>query len=207
MAAADKSNFTGSSLRILAIAHATGRMSREAYLRERTRQLGAIEFNKPSPPLPDELSNITIPTIKIDASYVNAHKKGGAKKKIILLLIAVLLLGSTAAGLWYGGFFAAKEKPQAQLRQPKLNEVADRLLHNPNWSERDITAFLRLWSTHSATAREQARNSLWYLKLDNEIIKRINQAKLRQSGGAVLSPAEQRTLDLLRAFQSQLSSN
>lgn len=199
----------GSHLRVLAIAYATGRISRDIYLKERTRQLGAMEFGKPLPGLPEDLLDIVIPTVKIDASYVNATKQGRGRGKIILFIVVLLLVFIGAgAGAWYSGLLFQKEKPKAQVSQPKLADYAGRLLRNPQWSERDLKTFLRLWASHSATAREKARRQTWYLKLDNEIIKRINQAELRKNNTSEEElPRLMRQLNLLRAFQAKLSSN
>ena len=196
-----------SKLRVLSIAYATARISREVYLKERTRLLGALEFEKPLPELPAELLNIVIPNIKIDASYVNAAKKISGRRNIIIIILILLLLGCIA-GLWHNGFFATTEKPTSQVTQPNLSDHAEQLLHNSNWSERDIKMFLRLWATHSPSAHEKARHSMWYLKLDNDIIKRINQAQLRKRNISEEElPGLLRQLDLLRAFQAQISSN
>lgn len=201
-------NTKATHIRVLASAYSSGRIERNEYIKERTRQLAAIEFGKPLPPLPEDLLDIRIPTIKIDASYISSKRRQRRTIKIIIICIALLGIGGTAAGLWFAGVFSPQPQPQAQVKQPKLSDYANRLLQNPNWSKRDIIAFLRVWATHSSAAREKVRRATWYVKLDNEIIKRINQAKLRLGAAEKEEQAAiKNELELLRAFQAKLSSN
>lgn len=193
----------GSNLRILSIAYAAGRLDRRSYVKLRTAQLGALEFGKPLPALPDELHDITVPQIKIDASYYHTAKRG--KSGRWMLIAALLVLGAIGAGLWY----ALKQPPQAPAAAGPvtLGDHALRLLESAEWSERDIGAFSRQWAGLSREAKDEARRSQWwYRALENEAADRINRLKQRidQGGG---SSIEQRRLSLLQRFQAQLAAD
>lgn len=190
----------GSHLRILSIAYATGRLDRETYLRLRTRQLGALEFGKPLPDIPEDLWDIHIPTVKIDASYLGRRKRRRAG--LLIALVAIVVLGGIGAGLWY----TLNQPPPAPARadqQFTAEDYARRLLESTEWSERDMNAFIRLWAARSSDSKNRARQTEWYLALDNEVIKRINRVR-RQDGEAAQN---ERRLERLRRFQAQLSSN
>ena len=89
----------GSNLRVLAIAFANNRIDRKNYLRLRTQQLSALEFSKPLPPLPPELLDISVPSVKIDAPHVNKKDNGPIIKWLIIALIT--LAAVTAAYVGY----------------------------------------------------------------------------------------------------------
>ena len=196
--------FHGTNLRILSIAYATGRMDRDTYLKLRTQQLGAMEFNKPIPPLPGDLLDINVPSVKLDAPYIG---KRGSKVLIISIIVIVLL-----AALGGGGYYAFRtgmltgEKPSTEkVQQLTPEKQALKLMSQQEWSERDIELFLRAWSTLTESAKKKARTSQWYAVLENEIIQRVNKLKLQQN--AADSPgAYKKELNTLRAFYGQLAT-
>lgn len=200
-----KHKFSGSNLRILSIAYAGGRIDRNTYLKLRTMQLGALEFKKPIPELPSDLMEINIPSVKVDASQINASKSKG-KKFLLYPVVIIVVLGAIGAGLWYAELIPGQTDKPRQTRQLEPRDYAQRLLKNPEWSERDINAFLRIWGTRTPAAKTAARNTRWYLSLENEIIKRINKLRL-QLETRPESLATQRELEQLRLFYGQLTSN
>ncbi|GIX22726.1 MAG: hypothetical protein KatS3mg121_1509 [Gammaproteobacteria bacterium] len=191
----------GSPLRILAIAYASGRLDRPTYLRLRREQIAAIEFGKPLPPLPESLRDVTVPQTKIDAPYLARRRHGPAA----WLLGGAALLGAAGAVLWWWQA-ASRPPPPAQQRLPSLDELAERLLADPDWSERDLAAFTRRWAVLTPMAKLQARQSAWYLALENELIKRINIARLRAEQAADPLPHRE-MLERLLLFQAQLTSD
>lgn len=200
-----KRKISGSNLRILSIAFAAGRIDRNTYLKLRTQQLGALEFEKPIPELPANLLEISIPTVKVDASQLNIQKSKGSRLGLYIVTAAVILI-TILAGLWYAEIIPGEAEKPRQVRLPEPKDYAQRLLVNPDWSERDINAFLRSWGTRTPAAKTAARNSRWYLDLENEIIKRINKARLQLETDPE-SLTAQRALADLRRFYGQLSSN
>ncbi|MBN1377899.1 MAG: hypothetical protein JXA04_01535 [Gammaproteobacteria bacterium] len=202
---AKKNKISGSNLRILSIAYAGGRIDRTTYLRLRTQQLGALEFDKPLPELPANLLEIDIPTVKVDSSHVDIKKHTG-NRLWLHITTTVVIIAAIAAGLWYGDIIPGKSEKPRQVKQLEPFDYAQRLLQNPDWNERDVNAFLRSWGTRTPAAKANARNSNWYLSLENEIIKRINKSRLQleTDPGSVIA---QRELADLRRFYGQLSSN
>ncbi len=194
------------NLRILSIAYASGRIDRKTYTRLRTQQLGALEFNKPMPPLPDNLMEIVIPTVKVDASMVDV-KHPRTKQYWLYVGVALLVLGIGLGALWNAKLIPGSQpaKP-VQVRQLEPRDYAQRLLDTLDWNDRDINAFLRIWGTRTDAAKSAARNSRWYLSLENEIIKRINKSRLKLERDPDLQ-AEQRELARLNRFYGQLTSN
>ncbi|HEY3486834.1 MAG TPA: hypothetical protein VGL10_02105, partial [Gammaproteobacteria bacterium] len=89
-------NIGSSNLRILAIAFANNRIDRKTYVRLRTQQLGALEFSRPLPPLPPELLDISIPSVKLDAPHVN-KKTGGGLPIIKWAVIGLIILAVATA--------------------------------------------------------------------------------------------------------------
>jgi hypothetical protein len=200
-----KRKISGSNLRILSIAFAGGRIDRNTYLKLRTQQLGALEFDKPVPELPANLLEITIPTVKVDSSHV--EMRSGKDARLWLYVSAlVIALAVIAAGLWYADIIPGRDEKPRQVRQLEPGDYAQRLISNPDWSERDINAFLRSWGTRTPSAKAAARDTRWYLALENEIIKRINKSRLQLETNPD-SLTAQRELNELRRFYGQLSSN
>ncbi len=201
-----KQKFSGTNLRILSIAYANKRIDRTTYLKLRTQQLGAIEFNKPIPELPANLMEIVVPSIKVDAPSGGVSTSGG-NFVWRYVAIAALLIAASVTGLWFADVIpGSKSEKPVQIRQLEPVDYAERLLRNPDWNERDINAFLRTWGTRTEVAKTAARNSQWYLALENEIIKRINKTRLQLERNPDLQ-AEQRELARLNRFYGQLTSN
>ena len=193
-------NPQGSGLRVLSIAYANGRLDRAAYLKLRTQQLSALNFEKPVPDLPEELHDIIVPSIKIDAPH--GKQPGGKKKRLFIAVIIALLLAAGLAGyLWFSGEQSLK---QSAAKQTDIEQQARVLLRTPSWSIQDIEAFEATWSAYSATAKSTAKQSKWYLALENEIIKRINQTKLQQNASTA-DPQLQNRLNSLRVFYATLT--
>ena len=194
------------NLRILSIAYASGRIDRKTYTRLRTQQLGALEFNKPIPQLPENLKKIIIPTVKVDASTVDV-KQPRTKLYWLYSTVALLIVGAGLGVLWYAELIPGSQatKP-VQVRQLEPRDYAQRLLVSPDWNDRDINAFLRVWGTRTEAAKSAARNSRWYLSLENEIIKRINKSRLKLERDPDLQ-IEQRELARLNRFYGQLTTN
>lgn len=181
----------GSNLRILAIAFANNRIDRKAYLRLRTQQLSALEFSKPLPPLPAELLDISVPSVKIDAPHVNTRANGPAIKWLLIALIA--LAAATAA---YVGYLKLGNSPAAsRAEKPTLEQQALTLLTTPNWSQEDMESFAGNWSALSDEEKQAARQTAWFSALEGDILKRINQFKQQRS------PSED-----LREYQSKLNA-
>lgn len=193
----------GSSLRMLSMAYAAGRLDRETYLRLRTRQLGALEFGKPLPDIPEDLWDITIPTVKIDASYLGAKKRN--KTGFLVALIAIIVLSAIGTGTWFAMNRPAPAPARAD-KQLTAEDYAHRLLQSVEWSERDMTAFTRLWAARSTAAKNRARQRDWYLALENGVIKRINRVK-RRIDETANAAQHGRQLERLRIFQAQLTSD
>lgn len=192
----------GNNLRILSIAYANSRLERETYLKLRTQQLSALNFGKPIPPLPEELSDIKIPSIKIDSP----HQNSGSPKKNFRLwgAIAAVLLITIIGGSYFwlnGGQINSKP----QINQTSLQDKAQKLIVKPSWSEPEIATFKKLWATRSAQAKAKAKQSQWYLSLENEIIKRINQKKLQRDNSPDVRE-HQKELNHLRLFYAALKA-
>lgn len=196
----------GSTLRRLSIAYAGGRLDRTTYLRLRTQQLGALEFNRPLPPLSEELLDINVPSVKLDAPY-SAARSGFSP---ILLAIAVLVALSLGGGLyyaWQNGFFGAKNTAAAKAQPLTPDKLALNLIaQTGEWTEADISAFIKAWSNYSREAKENARTSQWYGVLENEIIQRINKLKLQKESVTDDDRVYQTQLNNLRIFYAQLAA-
>ncbi len=200
MASEKKKSGKGSNLRILSIAYATGRLDRDAYIRLRTAQLSSLNFNKPIPPLPEELADIEVPMIKIDSPYM----EGSSKKfnpRLWIAAAVVLLVLISGAYIAFSGGIKLDQKP---AKQPTLAGLADELLAAPIWKERDIDMFKDMWADYSDPAKAKAREAEWYVSLENEIIKRINQKKLERESTDDLREY-QKQLNALRVFYAELT--
>lgn len=194
----------GTNLRILSIAYANGRIDRSAYLKLRTQQLSALEFNKPIPPLPEALLDINVPMVKLDAPYTVSRSSKNMLVKTALVLLAITVAGGGFYA-WQSGLLGARHpdtaKPQ-QLLTPEQQAI--KLITAPEWTERDIEAFTRLWSRYSTEAKIKARGTDWYRTLENEVIQRINRLKLLRST-ANDETAYQTELNRLRIFYAELA--
>ena len=193
----------GSNLRILSIAYATGRMDRDTYLKLRTQQLGAMEFNKPIPQLPEELVDISVPSVKLDAPYIG---KRSSKALIISAIIILLLIGLGGGGYYAfqtGMFSESKTASTVKVQQLTPEKQALKMINQAQWSQRDIELFLKAWSSYSAQAKHAAREAQWYVVLENEIIQRINKLKLQQGTEDAPTP-NKKELNNLRSFYGQL---
>jgi hypothetical protein len=194
----------GTNLRILSIAYASGRIDRDIYLKLRTQQLGALEFNKPIPPLPEALLDINVPSVKLDAPYTVTRSP-----KNLLLGIALVLLALTVIG---GGFYAWQNdlftgsRPAPAKVQQSLNpqQIAIKLITTPEWTEQDLETFTKIWSRYSIEAKINARGTDWYRTLENEAIQRINKLKLLRSASDDEN-AYQTELNRLRIFYAELA--
>jgi hypothetical protein len=190
----------GSNLRVLAIAYANNRITRENYLKLRTRQLSALDFGKPLPELPSDLLDINVPNVKIDAPHIG---KKELNKPVIL--IAGLLIAIGVCTAIYVGFMRVSDNTKSgQVSEPSLEQQAQKLLTSSNWTEQDIETFSTLWEARSDSAKQQARQTDWFYELENEIIKRINQAKLQRGSGADLREYQEH-LNTLRIFYAELT--
>src|SRR5688572_10130964 len=147
-------NIEGSNLRILAIAFANNRIDRKNYLRLRTQQLSALEFSKPLPPLPPELLDISVPSVKIDAPHVNKKDNGPIIKWLIIVLITL-----AAATVAYVGYLKIQSSSVSQSLVPTPEEQARKLLDMPTWPPEEMEIFTILWSGVSAEAKLEARQT------------------------------------------------
>lgn len=89
----------GSKIRILSIAYAQGRLTKESYRRLRTSQLSALDFDKPSPELPADLNDIEIPKINIDLPRSSGKQQ--RKLSIIIVILGILVLTGAIAVYLY----------------------------------------------------------------------------------------------------------
>lgn len=191
MAARKSGKVEGSNLRVLSIAFANNRIDRKTYLRLRTQQLSALEFSKPVPPLPPELLDISVPSVKIDAPHVNKKDYGPVIK---WLLIALVALGVATAA--YVGYLRSQNtSASSQAQAPTLEQQAGTLLAKQAWSEEDMESFAANWSALADEEKLSARQSPWFAELESDILKRINQLKQQRS-----------TTDDLREYQSRLNA-
>lgn len=81
------------NLRKLSAAHARGLIDSSNYRRLRTTQLSAIEFGKPLPELPSEMTDITIPKKKIDAPHQPTRKKSSSSLIVIFIVAICAIAG------------------------------------------------------------------------------------------------------------------
>lgn len=88
-------SLSDNNIRKLSAAHARGLIDTTSYRRLRTTQLSAIEFGKPLPPLPTEMTDISIPKQKIDAPHQPKVKK--AKPPVMLFVIIAIAVAAGAA--------------------------------------------------------------------------------------------------------------
>jgi hypothetical protein len=196
----------GSNLRKLSIAYAGGRLDRNTYLRLRTQQLGALEFNKPLPLLSEELLEINVPSIKLDAPYSAA--RSGFSPLLLAMAIAALVALSLGGGLyyaWQNDFFSTKSAAAVKAQPLTPESQALKLIaQTEEWTEADISAFIKVWSNYSSEAKDNARTSQWYGVLENEIIQRINKLKLQKEAVNDEDRVYQARLNNLRIFYAQL---
>lgn len=194
----------GTNLRILSIAYANGRIDRSTYLKLRTQQLSALEFNKPIPPLPEALLDISVPMVKLDAPYTVSRSNRNMLVKAALVLLAITVAGGGFYA-WQSGLFSARGPDAAKAQQLLTPEQqAIKLITAPEWTERDIATFTRLWSRYSTEAKIKARGTDWYRTLENEVIQRINRLKLLRSTAGD-ETAYQTELNRLRIFYAELA--
>ncbi len=85
------------NLRRLSAAHARGLIDTPTYRRLRTAQLGAMEFNRKVPELPEDMQNIAIPKQKIDVP----HEPRKTKSSKTGLIIGLIIVAAIAAGAAY----------------------------------------------------------------------------------------------------------
>lgn len=189
----------GSNLRVLAIAFANNRIDRKTYLRLRTQQLSALEFSRPLPPLPPELRDISVPSVKIDAPHVNRRNSGPLVK---WLIIALVVLGTISTA--YIGYLRIQNTSAAnRAPAPTLEQQARRLLAMPAWSQQEMEAFAGNWSSLSEEEKQSLRQSAWFSELESDILKRINQMKQQRSGTDGLREYQNR-LNALRVFYAEV---
>lgn len=181
----------GSNLRVLAIAFANNRIDRKTYVRLRTQQLSALEFSRPLPPLPPDLLDISVPSVKIDAPHVS---KKDYRPVIKWLIIALAALGILTAG-YVGYLYSQNASEVSEAPAPTLEQQALSLLAKPAWSQEDLENFAGNWSALSDEEKLSERQSAWFAELEGEILQRINQ--LKQQRG---------TTDDLREYQSRLNA-
>lgn len=181
----------GSNLRVLSIAFANNRIDRKTYVRLRTQQLSALEFSKPLPPLPPELLDISVPSVKIDAPHVTRKDYGPLIKWLLIGLVALGVL--TAA---YVGYLYSRNTSEVyEAPAPTLEQQALALLAKPAWSQEDLENFAGNWSALSDEEKLSKRQAPWFAELEGEILQRINQ--LKQQRG---------TTDDLREYQNRLNA-
>lgn len=193
----------GTNLRILSIAYANGRIDRSAYLKLRTQQLSALEFNKPIPPLPEALLDINVPMVKLDAPYTVSRPRKNMLVKTALVLLAVTVAGGGFYA-WQSGLLGARHSGTAKPQLLTPEQQAIKLIKAPEWTEQDIQAFIKIWSRYSTEAKIKARGTDWYRTLENEVIQRINRLKLLRSA-ADDENAYQTELNRLRIFYADLA--
>jgi hypothetical protein len=190
----------GSNLRVLAIAYANNRISRDNYIKLRTRQLSALDFGKPLPELPPDLLDINVPNVKIDAPHVGKKEMN----KPLLMIVGLVIAIGIGAAAYVGLMHISDSDKSAQGTEPSLEEQAQKLLSTAAWTEQDLETFSTLWEARSDAAKQQARQTEWFYELENEIIKRINQAKLQRGSAADLRDYQER-LNALRIFYAELT--
>jgi hypothetical protein len=201
MATRKTGKIEGSNLRVLAIAFANNRIDRKTYLRLRTQQLGALEFSKPLPPLPPELLDISVPSVKIDAPHIN---KKDYRPIIKWLLIALALLGTSTVA--YIGYFRMQSTSAvSEAPPPTPEQQAAKLLAAPAWSQEDMETFTGLWSELPDESKQSARQTEWFAALESDIAKRINQLKQQRSSTDDLREYQNK-LNALRVFYAEVAA-
>jgi hypothetical protein len=199
MASRRNGDIEGSSLRILSIAFANNRIDRKTYLRLRTQQLSALEFSKPLPPLPAELLDISVPSVKIDAPHVTKKDYAPAIKWLIIALAA---LGVVTAA--YVGYLRVQNTSTvAQVPAPTLEQRARTLLAKPAWSQEDLETFAGHWSALAEDEKLATRQDAWFVELESEILRRINQLKQQRASTDDLREYQNR-LNALRVFYAEV---
>jgi hypothetical protein len=189
----------GSNLRILAIAFANSRIDRKTYLRLRTLQLSALEFSKPLPPLPPELLDINVPSVKIDAPHISKRDNGPIIRWVIIA-IAVLAIATAAyvTILMLNSSSGAGTAPTLTLEQQ-----AQTLLTVPTWSQQEMETFSGRWSALSNEEKLSARQAPWFPVLESDIVRRINLLK-QQRGDTDDIREYQSRLNALRVFYAEV---
>jgi hypothetical protein len=165
------------NLRVLSLAYSNGKLTKDQYTALRSKQLSAIEFGKPFPPMPPGLSNVNIPSVKIEAP----SEGGGAKKKAPILAIAAIL-GLLLLGIAI--FIAAmsgEDEPSTQGSiDNSISGQAQRLINAGNNSVQDIQLFTASWKALGEQQQKLHRKATWFAPLQteaNNTIKDLNAAK------------------------------
>lgn len=87
-------SLSDNNIRKLSAAHARGLIDTTSYRRLRTTQLSALEFGKPLPTLPIEMTDISIPKQKIDAPHQPKVKKSKSPFLLIVIVTVVIVAGA-----------------------------------------------------------------------------------------------------------------
>ncbi|MGM0563699.1 MAG: hypothetical protein ACQES2_05150 [Pseudomonadota bacterium] len=183
------------SLRILSVAYANGRLTSDQYLTLRNQQLSAIEFDKTPPPIPAELNNIEIPTVNVDPLRMQSSTSKN-NKRLLLSLAALLLLVSAALialMVWQHmpeSGSAAEQAPEAQQPQPiaqpsaasAVTHSAMQLINSGGKNTEALDAFYSQWPKLSDSEQSIQRQSPWADELGHTLQQSLHS----------LSPGSQR---------------
>ena len=178
------------NLRILSQAYSNGKLTQDQYFALRSKQLSAIEFGKPFPPMPPGLSSVNIPSVKIEAPSEGGA--GTSKKTFIVIAAAifgVLLIGLIAFMAMQSGGDDIDTQSNVDA---SISGQAKRLVNANNLSSEDIQLFTNNWKALGEQQQKLHRKAAWFNLL---------QTKVNSSIKALSSSQETEVADLGREAQ------
>ncbi len=85
------------NIRRLSTAYARGMIDSDTYRRLRTMQLGALEFEKEAPALPEDISGITVPHKTVDQPHVLELAESSNKSSVLWAIFGIAAFVAGAA--------------------------------------------------------------------------------------------------------------
>lgn len=144
------------NLRVLSLAYSNGKLTRDQYQELRAKQLSAIEFGKPYPPLPASLENVEIPSVKIDAPR---GKRPSSNKLPLFIILLVLIAAGVVAAIMLSG---DKSGPATVSQETTIPALAQALLESDDLPTDQLLAFGEKWQAANSKQHKIHRSSLWF---------------------------------------------
>lgn len=161
------------NLRILSLAYSNGKLTKEQYTSLRSKQLSAIEFGKPFPPLPPGLSNVNVPNVKIDVP------SGGSRKKSMLIIAGIAVLAAIVAGIYFLSTSSDDDTPNkmtdvVETSSPNamaFESLAKHLASNKAINADELKAYTEQWNSLGKQQQKLARKAPWFNTLTSSLTK------------------------------------